>query len=116
MGAWLLLGEAYLVRLLYSACRKYLQLKSGISGYSTGAIIKEHAQRQEFIEDFYAKHPNTSRASVRAEICRRQSQRAVSLPNVLEEGPRYIPARYQDQRTSPSENEHTQYSDDLLYF
>ena len=58
-----------------------------ISGYSTGSIIKEHAQRQEFIKDFYAKHPTSGGVSVRAEISTALSKRAVSLPNVLEEDP-----------------------------
>ena len=47
----------------------------------------EHAQRKEFIDDFYANHPNTKRASVRAETFGLQSVHAVSLPDVLDDRP-----------------------------
>jgi len=87
-----------------------------IFGYSTGSIIKEHAQRQEFIEEFYAKHPKTSRASVRAEIGRLQSKRAVSLPNVLEEDhySSIKPRRCQQLKGSRTEGDHAKSSEDLL--
>jgi hypothetical protein len=83
-----------------------------VSGYSTGSIIKEHTQRKEFIEDFYASHPQTSRASVRADICRRQSKRAVSLPSVLEAGNTHTIG--QEQRLSHSGKEQAKSNDDLL--
>ena len=87
------------------------------AGYSTGSIIKEHAQRQEFIDEFYATHPTTSRAEVKAEIFQLQSKRAVSLPDVLEED-HYAGYQYSKGRTRKtfSEKQQAKSSDDLLQF
>ena len=85
-----------------------------ISGYSTGSIIKEHAQRKEFIDDFYANHPNTRRASVRAEIFGLQSARAVSLPDMLEDRPYSGYHRGREHRTSASQTGQARSSEDLL--
>ncbi len=32
-----------------------------IAGYSTGIVIKQQKDRQEYIDDFYASHPDTPR-------------------------------------------------------
>ena len=88
-----------------------------VSGYSTGSIIKEHTQRKEFIDDFYASHPQTSRASVRAEICRRQSKRAVSLPSVLEDDQHSGNTHNtgQEQRSSSFQKKQAKSNEDLLH-
>ena len=72
-------------------------------------------ERQKFIEDFYANHPQTSRNTVKAEIFELQSKRAISLPNVLDEKPFYEPHN-QRERKSSSRKEKAKYSEDLLLF
>ena len=37
-------------------CLKHFKLICYCSGYSTGSLIKEHTDRQEYISDFYSKH------------------------------------------------------------
>ena len=41
-------------------------------GYSTGIIIKEQKDRQEYIDDFYAAHPGAPRPLARLSTCSAQ--------------------------------------------
>ncbi|XP_023348282.1 uncharacterized protein LOC111717000, partial [Eurytemora carolleeae] len=51
-----------------------------IFGYSTGSLIKEHTDRQDYISDFYSKHQE------RNMLARLTSEkRTISLPEVLED-------------------------------
>lgn len=62
-------------------------------GYSTGIVIKEQKDRKEYIEDFYANHPDAPRPMARFASTSSEGgsasassvdKRAKSLPNVLE--------------------------------
>ncbi|TRY61593.1 hypothetical protein TCAL_10275, partial [Tigriopus californicus] len=57
-----------------------------VFGYTTGSVIKEHKERQDYIDDFYACHPNASRPLMTRTASIRQQEsakRAQSLPDVL---------------------------------
>ena len=70
------------------------------SGYSTGVVIKQQKDRREYIDDFYAAHPEaprpmaryascddtgngSRRPSARVSVTSAQAKRAHSLPDVL---------------------------------
>ena len=94
-------------------CKKNKQF---LPGYSTGAIIKEHAERQKFIEDFYANHSKPRGTTEKTNIFELNSKHAVSLPDVLEEDRDTENMHSKGGTRKKSLGDQTKSNEDLLHF